>query len=436
MSAIKVERDTRINVSQPLRVYVPITAFPVTGGTRTVLEGVAEVTNGTWQLEYLTQRVGPDSAGLIIHRFGTSKMSPWQFPLVWCYFFAGLCKLVWLLHRQSGSRVACMILAQDGVFTGAFAALAGKLMGVRVVCMDHGNITLLDSQEYRAEFLQALADASWLKRLCAPMLYKGYWPSLKVLAWIAARFSDHYLIPGVAGDGVEEACARLNIPPRRVTRFGSMIDVEQYARGDSQSLAAMRQRNAIASDAVVIAIVCRLIPAKGLHVALASIQQALAQVGPEQARRVRIIIAGDGPLRSTVQQDVQARGLRDQCLLWGECAHAEVISLLAMSDIFLYTSTRGACLSMAVLEAMASSCAVIASTRPLSNARLLADGRGIAVAAEDVSQTSQALMRLLSEPALCRQMGGLARDYVAVEHSAAQFRQTLLKVSQWKGVEV
>jgi glycosyltransferase involved in cell wall biosynthesis len=416
----------------PLRVCVPITAFPVTGGTRTVLGGIVQVTAGRWQVEYQTQRVGPDAANFTIYKFGTAKMSPWQFPLVWFYFFAGLRKLIWLLHHGMKYHI---ILPQDGVFTGAFAAIAGKLAGVRVVCIDHGNLTLLDSQMYRNERLQALSDTHWVKRFCAHLLYSGYWPSLKLLAKVSARFTDHFLIPGVVGDGVEDVCTQLKIPPSRVTRFNSMIDVEQFGIVDSLSSANMRKKSGIGTDSIVIAMVCRLAPEKGLNVALDSIHQALSQLSPEQSTRVSVIIAGDGPLRSHLEEDICLRGMSKSCILWGEIAKTDVISLLRMSDIFLYTSTRGACMSMAVLEAMASGCAVIASNRPLSNAHLLADGRGIAVPAEDVEQTSQALVRLLNNLELCRHMGRLAKHYVATQHSAAMFMRTLLRATKWSSLD-
>src|SRR6266567_1206114 len=98
--------------------------------------------------------------------------------------------------------------------------------------------------------------------------------------------------------------------------------------------------------------------------------------------------------------------------------------LLAISDIFLYSGTRGTNYSMAVLEAMASGCAVIASTRPLSNTHLLADGRGIAIPVENFEQMCQALVLLLNDLELCHKMGQLARTYVATHHSAAIFRRS------------
>jgi glycosyltransferase involved in cell wall biosynthesis len=109
----------------------------------------------------------------------------------------------------------------------------------------------------------------------------------------------------------------------------------------------------------------------------------------------------------------------------------EVPSLLAISDIFLYTSVRGAYFPMAILEAMASACAVIASTQPASNATLLAQGRGIAVPPGDSVQTSKALVQLISDLETCKRMGMLAREYVMTYHSPDAFRRTLLRATPW-----
>lgn len=415
-----------------LRICVPITRFPVTGGTRTVLANIARVMADQWQLEYLTQRIGPHAEGFIIYRFGTAYMSPWQFPTVWLYALAGFRRLSSLMRHGMNFDV---ILPQDGVFTAAFAALAGKLAGVRVVCIDHGNLTLLNNPSYRAERIGALATKNWPSRLLHRLLYAWYWPSLHLLARISARFVDHFLIPGIPGDGVEEACISLGIQGNRITRFASMIDIDRYGCLDAASKAQLLAKTGLPSDAIVIAMVCRLGPEKGIDIALEAISLALSALSPVLRERVHVIIAGEGPLRKHIEEDVDRRGLGQACVLWGETSTADVISLLGCSDVFLYTSTRGACFSMAVLEAMASGCAVIASTEPLSNARLLAEGRGIAVPPGDAIRTGMALVRLLNDIELCHRMGGLARDYIAVQHSAAMFRRTLMSVTCWSALD-
>jgi glycosyltransferase involved in cell wall biosynthesis len=420
-------QDTRF-----LPICIPVTGFPVTGGTRTVLAGVAQVTRDIWQMEYLTPYVGPQREGFVIHRFGFAIMSPRQFPTVWLYFLAGCRKLISLMRHGAGYR---MILPQDGVFTSAFAALAAKVTGVRVVCIDHGNLRMLKSPIYRIERIHALAARHWTRRTIERLLFVWYWPSLYLLARISARCVDHFLIPGVEGDGVEEACNAIGIRASRITRFASMIEVDRHPVLDAMSRANTREKYGIAADAVLIVMVCRLAPAKGIDIALESISQALSALSSELRARVCIIIAGDGELRQQVEEGIFLRGLSQAFSLWGETSAGDVISLLSISDIFLYTSTRGSCFSMAVLEAMASGCAVIASTEPMSNAHLLTEGRGIAVPPGDAEQTALALVQLVNDLELCHRMGDLARNYIAVHHSAVVFRRTLLRATCWSGLD-
>ena len=415
-----------------VRVCVSVPAFPAPGGVFTVLDGIARITKDIWQIEYLTHQVGPHPERYVIHRFGTARMGYWQFPIVWFHVLAGCRKFISLMHHGAGYQV---VLPQDGVFTGASAAFAGKVTGVRVVCIDHGHLTLLKSRTYRAERIKFSATRAWYRHLLSRLLYVFYWPSLYLLALVAAQFVDHFLVPGIEGDGVEEICQSLGVPPSRLTRFASMINVDHHVVLDALAKVRWREEKGIAADAIVVAVICRLAPEKGLEIALESISTTLTELSPALRTRLRVVVAGDGPLRKQVEKDIQIRGLSQTCVLWGDTPEKEVVSLLAISDIFLYTSTRGACFPMAVLEAMASGCAVIASTQPPSNAHLLADGRGIAVPEGDAEQTCVALVRLVNDLELCHKMGKLARDYITVFHSPAAFRRTLQRATYWEGLD-
>jgi glycosyltransferase involved in cell wall biosynthesis len=173
----------------------------------------------------------------------------------------------------------------------------------------------------------------------------------------------------------------------------------------------------------------RLVPEKGLQFALEGIALALAVLAPDIQTRMRVLIAGEGPLRSQIEADILRLGLNSVCIMWGEATPSGVVTILGMSDIFLYSGTLGTNYSMAVLEAMAAGCAVIASVAPQSNARLLAEGRGIAIQPGNATEIGTALARLCSDPALCHQMGQVAREYVTTHHSALMLKRTLLRAS-------
>ncbi len=434
VNRIRMSLFPKVPHAEMIHVGIPIVGFPVMGGTRGVLAGIAQVMEKIWHIEYVTQFVGPHSEGYMIHRFGKSWAHPWQFPAVWLYCLAGGKKLLSLFRHKSGYQV---LLPQDGVFSAAFASLVGKIVGARVVAIDHGNLSLLDNRNYRAERIQNIQIEPWSRprRLIAHLQFYLYWPSLKLLAWIASHCVDHYLIPGVEGDDETEACARLGIGASRVTRFASMLDTNNYSVPNGDEKSTRRAQHDILPGAIVIALVCRLAPEKGVDTALEALGRTLSALAPERRTRVQVIVAGDGPLRQHMETLVRERGLNQVVTFWGETPNAKVKELLCLSDIFLYTSVRGACLSIAILEAMASGCAIVASPLPQANVHMLAKGRGIIVPVGDAVQTGEALTHLVNDLELCQRMGRAARDYVKHYHSPEQFRRTLIRVTGWSSLD-
>lgn len=422
--------------ASPLKACVIVPAFPVTGGIFTFLKNLVRVTTDSWQYEYLTQHIGPQPSDYRIHRFGTRRMTPWYFPFVWLYVLAGCKKLFSLLRRGAGYT---LILAQDGVYTGTLAGLLGRLSGVRVVCIDHSDISLLlpaNFQVYRAQRLREISSRGWpwIVRWSAAALAALYWPSRALLARLSARLVDAYLIPGTSQDGVNTLCQQLGISSSRLTRIHNMIELEHHQLPDAQSRHAQRTRYGLTDEARVIALVCRLTTEKGLDSALSALDLALARLTEDQRAQVSMVFVGDGPLRSQLEADVRQRGLDAHCQFLGDASREKVSEILGISDIFLYTSIRGAGYPFAILEAMASSCAVIASTEPPGNQELLAEGRGMIVPVGDAEQTANALVRLLTSPLQTRQMGELARAYVEKEHSPARFQRALLRAMHWRGL--
>ncbi|HEY4386172.1 MAG TPA: glycosyltransferase, partial [Ktedonobacteraceae bacterium] len=413
--------------SNELRVCVPITAFPLVGGMRTILDKLEksmQLSSTPWRMTYMTQRVGAQAEHYYIQRFGTSWLSPRQFPFVWGYAFAGACSLFWSLVRGASYDI---ILPQDGLFTAAFAAPLARLAGIRVICIDHGNLATLPSELYRQERLQDLAGKHWLRRWLEPWLFAGYWPSLQLFARIAACFVDCYAVPGVPGDGIEEICRHLGIPSSRLVRFVNTIDVEQYCRLDQAERAALRLQRGLAVDAIVITTICRLSPEKGLVIALEALDHALSLLSPALRTRVRFVIAGDGPLRSHLQEEILQRGLGLTCTLWGEISHADAMLLHDLSDIYVYSGTRGGGYSLVLLEAMAAASAVLASDVPLANVRMLADERGLVVSAGDIAATAQALVCLIEDEDLRLKLGRRARQYVSLCNTEREFRRIWLR---------
>ncbi|GHO82737.1 hypothetical protein KSZ_07430 [Dictyobacter formicarum] len=338
------------------------------------------------------------------------------------------------MHHDAGYQ---LLLPQDGVFSSAFTALVGKLAGVRVVAMDHGNLTWLENEVFRAERLRQPAKKSWLRprQWLAHLQFTFYWFSLRLLASISARYVDHFLIPGVDGDEETDACTRLSIESSRITRYAPMIELSYYPVLDDNEKAQKRKQYGIAPDAIIIAQVCRLAPEKGIEVALEAFDYMFADLTPDHKARVQVILGGDGPLRQYLETQVHKRGLSQSVAFWGDLSRQKVIDLLSLSDISLYSSLRGVGMPLSILEAMASSCAVVATPEPLANVTMLADERGIIVAAGNALQTGMALTRLVSDLDLCQRMGQAARNYVAQYNNPVQLSRTLARVTGWSSLD-
>ncbi len=163
----------------------------------------------------------------------------------------------------------------------------------------------------------------------------------------------------------------------------------------------------------------RLCGAKGIGELLAAMP-SLREKYPD----VRLCLAGiweDGKLRE------QAEALGDYVTAPGWIGGAEKERYLQECDIFVMPSHfEGQ--SVSILEAMAHSCAIVAS-RTGGIPDMIAEGEtGLLVTPRDVDALAGGLTRLLADPALCRRLGENARRKAEAEYSIEQNMERLLAI--------
>lgn len=126
----------------------------------------------------------------------------------------------------------------------------------------------------------------------------------------------------------------------------------------------------------------------------------------------RFVLAGDGDTRPIFEERVARLGLKPFFLFLGRCS--DIPDLLASCDIGVLPS-RAEGLSNALLEYMATGLPTIAS-RVGGNPELIEDGiTGLLVAPEDSTAIADAVLRLLRDPELSRQIAANGKR-VAVEN--------------------
>lgn len=131
----------------------------------------------------------------------------------------------------------------------------------------------------------------------------------------------------------------------------------------------------------------------------------------------RLVIVGDGPLRSTLQNSY---GPADNVLWWGyESDLATRVALLQSAEVFLLPSLVEG-LSLALLEAMASGCACVA-TDAGADGEVLAGGAGIVMNTLGVTSQLRTLLPVLrDQPVLTQALGRQARERVMERYTIAR----------------
>jgi glycosyltransferase involved in cell wall biosynthesis len=200
------------------------------------------------------------------------------------------------------------------------------------------------------------------------------------------------------------------IPPVHCHLIRNGIDVNAYA--------------APANDPVplVVGTIGRLIEQKGLDVFIAT-----AALIAQRRSDVEFQIAGDGPLRETLEQQIAARGFTDRIHLLGN--RSDVPDLLQQFAVFV-SSSHWEGMPYALLEALAARRPVVAS-HVLGSEELIQDGvNGLLVPPADPVALSEAIGQLLDDRGLAHTLAEAGRGLVEREYNQADMAAQIMQLYQ------
>ncbi|MGD8717698.1 MAG: glycosyltransferase [Candidatus Zixiibacteriota bacterium] len=167
--------------------------------------------------------------------------------------------------------------------------------------------------------------------------------------------------------------------------------------------AARRRELGIPADAPVIINVANLFAVKNQPMLLGAV--AACHRGVPENRRPYVLLAGEGPMRPTLEEEAGRLGITPFVRFLGQVR--DVASYLAAADIFVLSSHSEG-FSNALLEAMASSLACVA-TDVGGNAEALTEETGIIVPPGGEEALAAALAKLVVDGYRRREMGAAAR---------------------------
>lgn len=234
-------------------------------------------------------------------------------------------------------------------------------------------------------------------------LLRGYSPFHRLAARLLASRVDTHLL--VAPSLQASARQVLADAPVRVETVTLGIDLGRFARTqEARRVAELR-----GGARRVVGTVGRLATQKAVHVLLEA-TPLLLEVEPS----LRVLIVGDGPLRTSLEEQVQRLGVAHAVCLLGYQDAVEV-AYQAMDTFVLCSGWEG--LGLVLIEAMASDVPVIA-TRTTGIVDLVRDGEsGLLVPFGDPRCLADTIIRLWQDECLATRLRAAARMLVQAEHS-------------------
>jgi glycosyltransferase involved in cell wall biosynthesis len=248
-----------------------------------------------------------------------------------------------------------------------YSAIGARLAGARLVHVEHEFYTLASARA---------------KRL------------LRIAASLAER------IIGVTEEVVRFLLEEVKLPPSRVSLIRNGVDTFRFAPHvghESEALGIPRGRP-------IVGTVGRLDAAKDHRSLIAAFRTIVAAV-PD----AMLVIIGKGPMRLTLERDVERYGLGESVRLLGE--RFDVPVLLPGLDVFVLSSVNEG-LPLALLEAMACARPVVV-TDVGAVAGVVDRGRaGVVVAPGDIGGLANAIIGLLRDRVYAAQLGAAGRNIV------------------------
>ncbi len=223
-----------------------------------------------------------------------------------------------------------------------------------------------------------------------------------------ARYRATRLILAVS-QFVAESLIPSGIPREKIEVVPDGVELPALSQAGAR--AAARARFAVDSDALFLGCVGYLLPEKG--------QQTLVRAMPAVLAAhpgARLLLAGDGPLRASLEALARKLGVAGAILFAGFLAEVEPV--YRALDIFLFPSLAEP-LGSSLLAAMSYSLPCIATASGGVLEVLQSQRNGILVPPGEPEAFAQAILALAAQPARAAALAAAARESISAQFSAS-----------------
>lgn len=166
----------------------------------------------------------------------------------------------------------------------------------------------------------------------------------------------------------------------------------------------------------------RLIKNKGVDILLQSFASVVS-LYPEQ----KLSIVGDGIERSNLELLAKKLGLSNSVIFFGSKPHNEIVQFYQDSLIFI-SPTLSEGFGLAIAEAMACQCVVIASDLAAVAELIIDEQTGLLFQVGNLEMLTQCIVRLLKDPLLAESLSKQARLKIVKEHDGVLIANRYKKI--------
>jgi len=225
----------------------------------------------------------------------------------------------------------------------------------------------------------------------------------------AGQFVDRYI--AVSAANARFLIEEKQLPARKVQIIHNGSDLRKF---DPKHLAPAGMKQALGFDESdpVLVVVGRLEPQKGHSVMLEAHAQIL-----KCFPRVRLVCIGEGALRQQLQARVEALGIRESVRFVG--FQRNVADWLAMADISILPSFFEG-LPLAAIESLAAGRPIVATEVDGTLEVVINEKTGLSVPHGQAKALANAILRLLGDPELAKELAHAGRRWVEEHFSQEQ----------------
>lgn len=236
-----------------------------------------------------------------------------------------------------------------------------------------------------------------------------------VFRWLAKKT---VLVTTVANHLVEDLVAQTDVPREKIRVIYNGIAIEQFqSRVDRK---AILTELGLSADDRIVGILASFSEAKD-H---ANLLQAFSRVVGELPQAV-LLLCGQGPLEMDLKRQTASLGLKKSIRFLG--VRRDVVKMLNLFDVFVLSSVREG-LPISVLEAMAAGCPVVGTSIPGIAELVEHEHSGLLVPPKHPELLADALVRMLSEPALAETLSRAGQQKVTGVFSFATMTQRYISL--------